>query len=251
MAQAQLDNIRDFSHFRRIMLSGDLPTSAGGPTIPQDNSSDTCDLGSVLAMGYHYNDAGSFGTSGTDQYIKTALANTHFIHAAFENTATSGTTRGMYMITALKGATGTTGECIRARTFVFGTTASGSDTHGAHIELRLNGTTTSGTGAINSASGGAAIRATLSADAGCTVTSGTMAALRLDGNFGLTSTSANASFIWCSDINATNKMPIFLNVDSLATGIVNSGSTLGGTIKGLTCKIAGTTYYLPLYATFS
>ncbi len=244
MAQAQLDKVRDYTHFRRLQLSGDLPTSSPMTQIV-DASADTGDLGSVLAMGYHYNDAASFGASGTDQFIKTWLANTQFIHAAFESDATSGTARGQYMILNLNGA-GQAGECIRARTFLMAAAAGGNTVNGAHIEMRLNGTSTGGVGSVTGDAN--AIRATLSVDAGAGIT-GTMSALRLDSYFGQTSTGIVGGFISLWDVNSTNKMPFFLDISGIAAGTSSawkSGTCSSFTGGGLRVNYNGTIYYIPL-----
>jgi hypothetical protein len=257
MGQAQLRSLEDYTHFRRLMLSGDLPTT-DGLSVPTDAAADTGDLGFVQSMGYHYNDA---ATLVSDQFVKTALANTHFIHGAFESTATSGTARGEYLILNLNGA-GQAGECIRARTFVMATTGANSSTHGAHIELRLNGTTTGGAGAIASTADGAAVRATLSVDAGATITTGTIAALRLDSNFGVANTTSKSAFISLFDVGTYN-MRYFLNLPinaglgnaDVATGaqmVIRDGSKAANTFTtALRVNIAGTDYYLPLGTTFS
>jgi hypothetical protein len=254
MGQAKLDNLEDYTHFRRIQLSGDLPTY-GNMTVPADAAADLGDLGFVLAMGYHYTDAASYGTNGvggTDQFMKSALPNSHFIHAAFESTATgttaalAGTARGTYQILALRGINGS-GECIRARTFVMAAMGAGTDCHGAHIELRITGTSTGAVGSI--VGGGSAIRATLSLDAGAT-TGGTLQSLLMESNFGQAPTGL-AAFCAATDINTSIPMPYFLNIASLTAGSTNAFNTWttnGGTFYGaLRVRTPAGDRYIPLY----
>jgi len=253
MGQAKLDNLEDYTHFRRIQLSGDLPTY-GGMTVPSDSSSDTGDLGFLLAMGYHYSDSvsGAPGAS-TDQFVKTALGNTQFIHGAFESSATSGTSRGAYLIHRITGAgSGVGGECIRARTHVWSALTGATSVHGMHSELAFY--TAGGT-----SGDGAAVRGTLSVNSDATAPTGHLSSLRLDSNFGQAA-YANAVTAWISawDVNSSYPMPFFLDLYGTATVAVSGAhqalvtgtcSTLG---HGLRVSMPdGSVGYIPICTTCS
>ena len=248
MGQAQLRNLEDYTHFRRLMLSGDLPTT-GGLTVPTDAAADTGDIGSVIAMGYHYNDSASGApAASTDQFVKTALGNTQFIHGAFESSATSGTSRGAYLIHRITGnGSGVGGECIRARTHVWSALTGSTSVHGVHSELAFY--TAGGT-----SGDGAAVRGTLSINSDATAPTGHLCALRLDSNFAQAVTTAATAFIQLSDVGATYKMPYFLDLYGVA--LADTSAVVTKTITNLTHALRvlmpdGSLGYIPIGATAS
>ena len=107
------------------------------------------------------------GTSSST--VSTSTANTKFISCYFENSATSGDNRGMYLRQYLSGA-GSGGEAAR----IFSTINAACGTaHGAHISLNF--------GASGSLSGlGVAMRGTLHIPDNATWTGGTLAALQAE-----------------------------------------------------------------------
>jgi hypothetical protein len=232
----------DYSNFRRIALSGDLPTSTAGHTIRDRMTGDTGELGIVLGMGYYYN-------ATYNSMITSDTANTQFIHGAFDYSATSGTGRGAYLITKFSGAGGS-GECMRIRSTVSAAMSSGGAIHGIHSEARL----LSGGYVTNGLVAG--LRATLAAEASSTITTGTLSALRLDSDLALTSTAANASFIALADVNGTNKMPFFMNLEGVASAATSAfrgtGTVSAFTLGGLRVKMPdGSVGYIPIGTTIS
>jgi hypothetical protein len=182
---ALLDVLRDYTHFRRVELSGDLP-GVSGPTERDRLTGDTGELGLVIKAGYYYN-------ATYNNFITSDTVNTQFIHGAFKYTAASGTARGMYLITKLAKAGTGSGECIRARTTVSAALTGAISVHGVHAESRL----LSG-GSVSGETCG--IRATLAAESGATATAGTHYALRLDSDLGVTSTALTAAYIGIADV---------------------------------------------------
>jgi hypothetical protein len=223
-------------------------------TVPSDAAADAGDLGFVLAMGYHYSDAVS-GIPGasTDQFIKTALANSQFLHAAFESSATSGTSRGIYLVHRITGSgSGVQGESIRNRTQIWGTLTGATSVHGSHSELAFyTGSGTSGDGA--------AVRGTLSINSDATAPTGHLSALRLDSNFGQAAyASGVAAWMSAWDVNGSYPMPFFLDLYGTATVAVSGAhqalvtgtcSTLG---HGLRVSMPdGSVGYIPICTTCS
>lgn len=114
-----LDRLRDYTHYRRLMLSGDV---GGTHTLHDRMTGDTEDeRGYALAMGYYK--SGSY-----NQPIVSASPETHFIHACFQSTASSGDNRGLYMQVRFSGAGG--GDGARVRAIVESTP---NTVHGAHF----------------------------------------------------------------------------------------------------------------------
>lgn len=234
---AQLDPLRDYTNHRRLQLSGDQPR-VRGHTTRMPYSGDTGTLGSVIRAGYYYNVA-------HNDFITDSTPNSSFIHAAFNYSATSGGGRGIYMVTKFSAAGTAAGECIRARTQV-SAALTGLGIHGIHAESRLlSGGSCSGMTA--------GIRATLAADSGCTLTTGTHHVLRLDSDLGVTSTAANASFIGLYDVQS-NKIPFFLDLvgitDGAASAFYDGGTVSLFTAGGLKVKLpSGVTAWIPLGTT--
>lgn len=232
---ALVNRYHDYANHRRIMLSGDLP-SVGTHTIRDRMTGDTGELGLVLGMGYYYN-------ATYNSMITSSTAATQFIHGAFNYSATSGAGRGAYLITKFSGAGAVSGECLRVRSVVSAATTGGA-IHGAHIEARLlSGGSQSGTTV--------GVRCTLAAESGSGLLTGMNHSLRLDSDFGLTSTAAAASFIGLYDVQS-NAMPFFLGLSMAAasTGAVKNGTASAFTLGGLKVRMSdGTTGYIPIGTT--
>ena len=189
-----------------------------------------------------YSANGFITGSSTDPISVTTAGN---IDAAFATTsATTGDTRLVYDKLTFT-STGS-GETLRAFSVVTGVLAATAGTiNGAHISTEID---TPGTisGAAN------AIRATLGGTS--VAPAGTLGVLQLDTNFASgVSTPATSSFIRVTDSGAgTGKINNLLDI---ATGpaatVAVTASTVTTVGKVLKIRIAGTTYYVPAYTTYS
>lgn len=219
-----LDRLLDYDRFKRIDLTGDL---AGTDTFRPRLNSETGELGYVLSMGYYY-------SASYASWITSSTPNTHFIHAAFDSSATSGDNRGLYLITRFSGA-GTGGEAVRIRSRM--TALSTSAVRALSVENRA----IASSGCSGTVDG---IYSALVAESTATVT-GTWAAMHLESQFVNGATPTNAAFIRLSDNSATYCMPYFLNFDAAATCIVADTSNVpAAATHKIKCKVAGTDFYL-------
>jgi hypothetical protein len=182
------------------------------------------------------------GTSGTQIGVTGAGGNVSSSYVT--STATGGDTRLSYNKLTFTAAG--SGETIRAFTVGTGTgMAPGGSINGAHVTLEIDGTgTVSGQGC--------AIRATL----GGTSLSpgGALSALILDTNFtGIVVLPGSAAFIRIADSGAApGIVPLLLNIETApAATIAPTGTSFGGTLKGLKILIGGVPYYISAYSTFS
>jgi len=105
-----------------------------------------------------------------DDKITTAVANTKFIQAYLESTATSGDNRGMYLRLYFAGVGGG-GEALRVYSDIVGVAC--GTVHGAHISLGMGESTVKG--AVTGL--GVAMRATLGLPNGAMASGGTYAAI--------------------------------------------------------------------------
>ena len=181
------------------------------------------------------------GTSASPLTVTTAQN----IDAAYATTsATTGDTRLNYSKLTFT-STGS-GETLRAFSVVTGASAATAGTiNGAHISTEID---TPGTisGAAN------ALRATLGGTS--VAPAGTLGVLQLDTNFASgVSTPATSAFIRVTDSGAGTG--IINNLLDIATGpaatVAVTASTVTTVGKVLKIRIAGTTYYVPAYTTFS
>jgi hypothetical protein len=180
------------------------------------------------------------GTSGSPLAVTTASN----IDAAYATTsATTGDTRLTYEKLTFT-STGS-GETLRAFSVVTGAGAATAGTiNGAHISTEIN-TTGTISGAAN------AIRATLGGTAA--TPGGTLAVLQLDTNFGTGVTlGATSAFIRVSDSGETGEVANLLNIETGPAATIAATATAVTTVsKAIKVRIAGTTYYVPAYASFS
>jgi hypothetical protein len=195
---------------------------------------DTGELGFVLGMGYYYN-------ATYNSLIESSLANTQFIHGAFNYSATSGSARGMYMVTRFSG-TSSGGECIRARSQI--TAATTSAVRGVSVDARAM----SGGSCTGIVTG---IHSQLATETGCTV-GGTWNCFHAESNFvSAALTPGNAAFLYVTDYTAY-PMPFFLSLGmaAAATGAVKSGTCSTFTNGGLKVRLSdGSTGYIPIGTT--
>lgn len=118
--------------------------------------------------------AGPLALWGTDASRNTsAVANTKFIQAYLDTTATSGDNRGAYVRLHFKGAGGG-GEALRAYSDIVGVAC--GTVHGAHISLGMGESTTGG--AVTGL--GVAMRATLGLPDVAMASGGTYAAIQAE-----------------------------------------------------------------------
>jgi len=181
------------------------------------------------------------GTS-TDPLAVTTASN---IDAAYATTsATTGDTRLIYSKLTFT-STGS-GETLRAFSVVTGAGAATAGTiNGAHISAEIN-TTGTISGAAN------AIRATLGGSA--TTPGGTLAVLQLDTNYNSNvSLAATSAFIRVSDSGSqTGEVQNLVNIETGPAATIAATATAVSTVsKAIKVRIAGTTYYVPAYASFS
>jgi hypothetical protein len=181
------------------------------------------------------------GTSSSPLAVTTAGN----INSAYATTsATSGDTRLMYEKLTFT-STGS-GETARFFSVVTGASAATAGTiNGAHISTDIN---TDGTisGAAN------AIRATLGGSA--TTPGGTLAVLQLDTNYNTNVTlAATAAFIRVTDSGSqTGEVPNLLNIETgPAATVAPTASAVSTVSKAIKVRIAGTSYYVPAYATYT
>lgn len=159
--------------------------------------------------------------------------------------ATSGDTRLVYDKLTFTGAGGA-GETLRAFSVVtVAGAAVGGTINGAHISTEINGSGTI-SGAAN------AIRATLGGTQAAP--GGTIAVLQLDTNYTVNATlPATSAFIRVSDSGtATGEVQNFVNIETDPAATIAPTATAVSTVsKAIKVRIAGTTYYIPAYASYS
>lgn len=148
---------------------------------------------------------------------------------------TSGDVRLLYMTLDLRGVGGS-GEALRPRTRVYGTSVNSA--HGEHCTLHI--------GVGGEVSGlGAGLRATLEAAAATRTLTGTLCALQVDSNIATGNTvSARTSFIRVADAGAVRignlfELPNASNGTLLAA---HTTQTMTHSIKVITAD--GTAYYI-------
>lgn len=183
---------------------------------------------------------------------KTDVADSKFLSFYFENSATSGDNRGMYLRLYHSGAGGG-GEAARIFTTINNVAA--GTAHGAHISLS-QGTSGSVTGL------GVAGRNTLHINTSGSA-AGTLSALQAeiysDGSASDPAGVTELSFIRViNDGNANGKADVdddafFFSAQGFTSGAGNVFKTGAPTTLGasLRVKVGTTTYYLPLYTTQS
>lgn len=183
---------------------------------------------------------------------KTDVADSKFLSFYFENSATSGDNRGMYLRLYHSGAGGG-GEAARIFTTINNVAA--GTAHGAHISLS-QGTSGSVTGL------GVAGRNTLHINTSGSA-AGTLSALQAeiysDGSASDPAGVTELSFIRViNDGNANGKADVdddafFFSAQGFTSGAGNVFKTGAPTTLGasLRVKVGATTYYLPLYTTQS
>jgi len=173
-----------------------------------------------------------------------AVTTAQNVDAAYVTTsATTGDTRLVYDKLTFT-STGS-GETARFFSVVTGAGAAAAGTiNGAHISTEIN-TTGTISGAAN------AIRATLGGTAA--TPGGTLAVLQLDTNFGTGVTlGATSAFIRVSDSGETGEVANLLNIETGPAATIAATATAVSTVsKAIKVRIAGTTYYVPAYASFS
>lgn len=160
-------------------------------------------------------------------------ADKNFLDFRTKNTATSGTSRGIYFRHFIAGA-GQEGEAARFATVVNGVAATGG-VHGAHIAAVLDATGTS-SGLM------AGVRATLEVETATRSLSGTFAALQVDSFIGTGNTmpAASTSFIRVADSGAVAVSALF-NIP--ASTVARKGSAASSS-DGLAIILDGVTKYL-------
>jgi hypothetical protein len=185
---------------------------------------------------------GFIGGTATDPIVVTTAQNINSSYAT--TTAATGDTRLTY--NRLTFAAAGAGETLRAFSVVTGDQGAGQTTNGAHISADVN----SG-GSISGAAN--ALRATL----GGTEASpgGTLAVLQLDTNYTVNaSLPVTSAFIRVSDSgSATGEVQNFANIETgpAATVAPTASAVAASPSKVIKVRIAGTTYYIPAYATFT
>ena len=185
---------------------------------------------------------GFIGGTATNPISVTTAGNINSSYAT--TSATTGDTRLVYDKLTFT-STGS-GETIRAFSVVTGASAATAGTiNGIHASTEIN---TPGTisGAAN------AIRATLGGTT--TAPGGTLAAIQLDTNFASgVSTPATSAFIRVTDSGAgTGKVNNLISIDTGPAATIAATATSVTTVsKAIKVRIAGTTYYVPAYASFA
>ncbi len=215
-------------------------TNTGPVTFTAANSSTSAfRYASPVHLGSAVSEGLWFGMGTASAAATTATASACYGKFYTATTATSGDNRGLYWKHTFSGAGAVSGECIRARAVVGAALTGAQSVHGIHAEARL----AAGGSCAGEACG---IRATLAADASSTITSGTLCALRLDSDFAVTSSAANAAFIGVFDVNGTNKMPYFINFDASATSVITADTSNLPAVAThkIKCKVGSTEFYL-------
>jgi hypothetical protein len=174
-----------------------------------------------------------------------AVTTAQNVDAAYVTTsATTGDTRLVYDKLTFT-STGS-GETARFFSVVTGAGAATAGTiNGAHISTEIN-TTGTISGAAN------AIRATLGGSA--TTPGGTLAVLQLDTNYNSNVTlAATSAFIRVTDSGSqTGEVQNLVNIETGPAATIAATATAVSTVsKAIKVRIAGTTYYVPAYASFS
>ena len=199
--------------------------------------------------------AGLLMKAGTSSVpIVADIADGRFFDLNFDNGATSGDNRGIYVRLALTGAGGG-GEA--ARLYTDCTVATGT-AHGAHISLGMG--TDSGAGAGSITGLGVACRATLHVLNDVTISGGTLYAglseIYFEGDNSSTTDISGATrhaihcFNLLGDTTARAKAQFafdFTNIPSgTGTEMVKTDMHTGTPTDGLKIRIDGTTYYISL-----
>ncbi len=159
------------------------------------------------------------GAGSSSAYHTNSTANSNFLEFRFDNTATSGDNRGMYLRQKLSGA-GSGGEAARIFTTIEDVAA--GTAHGAHISLNFNDT-----GSVTGL--GVAMRGTLHIPDDASWTPGTVAALQAeifsDGDDSDTDGATEVSFLRV--VNGGNSNGI-ADVDDDAFLMSLQGFTIAG-----------------------
>lgn len=159
---------------------------------------------------------------------------------------TSGDSRASYNKLILTGASGQSGEAVRA----YATTTGKPDAiHGIHATAEVSG----GTGVAGEAAG---VRATIASATGLTLSAGTYAPLRLDSSLKSALGATDASWVYIADLEST-KIGNFINMATVDTSTmyIAAGTSAGSAGKSdgcaaqqvLKCKINGATVYIPVF----
>lgn len=216
---------------------GEISGTINKPLIYQNSKAYTT---SILTAG-----------SGSSDRVTTATANVKFLKFYFENTATSGDNRGMYLRLYL-GGTGIGGEAARIFTTIDDVAA--GTAHGAHISLNF-----ASTGSVTGL--GVAMRATLHIPNDAGWAPGTVSALQAeiyaDGSASDTDGATEVSFLrivaggtqaGIDDIE-DDAFAISLQGFTAATGSLIELGTGMGTVTGtIKIKVGSAIRFLPFYS---
>lgn len=173
---------------------------------------------------------------GTSSRPATSTASGKYLDVYYQTSHTSGDARTAYLWLKMSGV-GNSGEALRAYTLVTGATTAA---HGAHITGQID-TAGSVTGEI------CGVRATFATTTGLTLSGGTAAVLRMDTDLSSAVTGlTSASYIYMEDLNASNKLALFIKGVNLNTSMFGASTGVTTISKHLKCNIEGTDYYLPL-----
>lgn len=152
---------------------------------------------------------------------------------------TTGDVRLMYATLALRGVGGS-GECLRPRTLIYGTSVNSA--HGAHGTLSIQVG-----GAISGL--GAGMRATLEAAAATRTLGGTLCALNVDSNIGANNTMPSShSFIRVTDSGSV-RLTNLLDVPAPSNGTLFAAHATDAMTHSIKILSAGTAYYIMCTAT--
>lgn len=156
---------------------------------------------------------GYYNSSTDSDPIVSSVADTRFIEAYFKSLATSGDNRGLYLRMDFAAVGGGDGARIYALA-----KAAIATMQGLHATAQI-ATGGSITGLIDG------VRATLATSSGLTLSGGSAYALRVDSDLGSAVTGmTKAAFFGVSDVNGTNKMPLFMDLSGMEA--TTDGSTM-------------------------
>lgn len=189
---------------------------------------------------------GYYDSSTNNDPIVSDKADTRFIEAYFKSMATSGDNRGLYLRMDFAAVGGGDG----ARIYALAKAAIGT-MQGLHATAQI-ATGGSITGLIDG------IRATIATSSGLTLSGGSAYALRVDSDLASAVTGmTKAAFLNFTDLNDTNKMPLFADFSGLSKGDgatntqwYKSGGLTFACKGGFKITTSDGTFYIP-YGTLS